>query len=134
MKLPNGMIVLPRIHSTYADGEFMGVVGRNTLQPDHDYLLIDLGYAPRCMHHADVLSWARSIGGDLPDRREGRLLWANRRDGQFADGAHWLSEQYAGDGDYAWCQYFDTGNQNINRKYDALLALAVRRVPLGGPT
>ena len=75
----------------------------------------------------DAMEWAKSIGGDLPNRCESALLFATKKD-QFVNEWHWTNEQHAGDSDYAWMQGFDNGYQNLTRKPNRYRARAVRRV------
>ncbi|QYG10346.1 DUF1566 domain-containing protein [Janthinobacterium sp. PAMC25594] len=72
-------------------------------------------------------AWARSIGGELPSRREQRLLFINLKD-EFKDEWYWSSEQ-AGPSN-AWIQGFDFGNQHYYRKSYEGRARAVRRLPI----
>ena len=70
--------------------------------------------------------WAASIGGELPDRQEAALIYANCK--PHVDGAwHWTSEQHTNES-YAWiCGFYD-GIQTGDRKDDYHAARAVRRV------
>ncbi|WP_237772445.1 DUF1566 domain-containing protein [Herbaspirillum robiniae] len=70
-------------------------------------------------------SWAKSIGGELPNRREQSLLIANLK-GEFKATWYWSSEP-SGDG-WAWCQSFSYGSQSIHHTGNALRARAVRRI------
>ncbi|MBB3256901.1 DUF1566 domain-containing protein [Paraburkholderia sp. WP4_3_2] len=77
------------------------------------------------------MEWAKSVGGDLPNRIEQAMLWANQRD-QFQKRAYWSNEQdddpyYSG---WAWYQYFDFGTQTTDVKSCELRARAVRRLPI----
>jgi hypothetical protein len=77
------------------------------------------------------MAWAKSIGGDLPNRIEQAMLWANHRD-QFQKAAYW-SNTPDDDPDYsgwAWCQYFCNGCQYRDRQDVELRARAVRRLPI----
>lgn len=71
--------------------------------------------------------WAGEQDGELPNRREQALLYANLKD-QFKPEAYWSSEQHADDDGWAWCQYFDYGSQLYLLKYVQLRARAVRRL------
>ncbi len=73
--------------------------------------------------------WAASQGGELPDRVEGALLFATLKD-EFKPEAYWTREQHAGDGGYAWCQFFINGGQYYLRKGTQLRARAVRRLTI----
>ncbi|MEB0029250.1 DUF1566 domain-containing protein [Undibacterium sp. RTI2.1] len=74
----------------------------------------------------DAMEWAKSIGGDLPNRCESALLFATMKD-QFKPVWHWTNEQYAGNAACAWVQGFGYGNQDGSRKSDEYSARAVRR-------
>lgn len=76
--------------------------------------------------HQDQLKWAESIGGDLPDRVEGALLFNQSAD-EFKKEAYWTNETHVREAGWAWCQHFYGGNQLYGSKDDALRARAVRR-------
>ena len=75
-----------------------------------------------------ALDWAESVGGELPDRVEGALLFAHAKD-HFQQEWYWTREQHAAYSDYAWYQSFSNGNQYITsyKRYQ-LRARAVRRL------
>ncbi|WGS53529.1 DUF1566 domain-containing protein [Paraburkholderia sp. D15] len=112
-----------------AEGEiYIGAVGDKNGDIYHVVLLPgDNDDAP----WADQLEWAKSIGGDLPNRIEQAMLFAGFRD-EFQKDAYWSNAPdtdtgYAG---WAWYQYFLTGSQSLNHKGNALRARAVRRLPI----
>jgi hypothetical protein len=70
-------------------------------------------------------TWAESVGGALPTRRELALLNANVRDA-FDGVYHWSADPDQ-DGQ-AWGQHFLRGYQTANRQSDEYHARAVRRV------
>lgn len=70
------------------------------------------------------MAWAESIGGRLPDRVEGALLFATMKD-EFKPEAYWTCEQHAASSDTAWCQTFNDGNQS---SYDTSFKLRARAV------
>ncbi len=74
--------------------------------------------------------WAKSVGGELPTRRELNLLRANLRE-LFKSDWYWSSESHASDSSCAWYQYFSDGTQDYDHKSAALRAVAVRRINLG---
>jgi hypothetical protein len=78
---------------------------------------------------AEQLEWAKSIGGDLPNRVEQAMLWANHRD-QFKEDWYWSNETHHRYDAYAWCQYFDGGSQLITHKVSSCRARAVRRLSI----
>ena len=114
------------------DGEiYIGSIGNQTGDVYHLILLV--GDNDRATHAAQ-LEWAKSIGGDLPNKLEAMMLFAHAKD-QFQETAYWVSETYIypddpEDLDYAWYQYFRYGYQDLNRKNDPLRARAVRRLPI----
>lgn len=76
------------------------------------------------------LDWAKSIGGDLPNRVEQAMLWANHRD-QFKDDWYWSNETHHRYDECAWCQLFGYGDQSYYHKgYYDCRARAVRRLPI----
>ena len=75
------------------------------------------------------LEWAKSIGGDLPNRIEQAMLWANHRD-QFKRDWYWSNETHHTESGWAWCQYFLSGYQDYGREGYELRARAVRRLPI----
>ena len=78
----------------------------------------------------NAMDWAKSIGGDLPDRAEGALLFAVMKD-EFDPEWYWLNEQHASDSDCAWCQDFSNGVQHYSHKNLMFRARAVRRIYIG---
>lgn len=109
-----------------AEGEiYIGAVGDKNgdyyhiilLPGDHEYDT-----------HASATEWARSIGGDLPNRIEQAMLWANHRD-QFEQDWYWSNETHHRDSACAWCQGFNSGYQGSYHKGNgSCRARAVRRV------
>ncbi|WP_051305072.1 DUF1566 domain-containing protein [Chitinilyticum litopenaei] len=77
----------------------------------------------------EQMDWAKSIGGDLPNRIEQAMLWARLRD-QFQENWYWSNETHHRDAGYAWSQDFSYGHQGNDRKSSALRARAVRRLPI----
>ena len=75
------------------------------------------------------MEWARTIGGDLPDRVEQALLFRDHK-AAFKETWYWSNTQHADYADYAWCQNFSHGHQNYNLKSVRLRARAVRRVAI----
>jgi len=73
------------------------------------------------------MKWAAEIGGDLPTRREQRVLGANAKSA-FKDARYWSREQHADNHDCAWFQNFDGGGQYCGHESYAGRARAVRRV------
>lgn len=77
----------------------------------------------------EQLDWAKSVGGELPNKQEGALLYANRSHA-YEKRWHWLREEYAGNAVYAWVQTFGDGGQDGDHKGGRYLACAVRRVAI----
>ena len=78
-----------------------------------------------------ALEWAKSIGGDLPNRIEQAMLWANHRD-QFQKEWYWSNETHHAESSWAWYQCFHDGSQGSYPKHLELRARAVRRVIVKG--
>jgi len=110
-----------------ADGEtYIGLIGAANGETYHVILLPGDNDNATWQKQMD---WAKSIGGDLPNRIEQAMLWANHRD-QFQEDAYWSNETHHSGSGYAWGQSFRDGNQGSYRKYYELRARAVRRLPL----
>jgi len=77
----------------------------------------------------ESLAWAESLGGQLPDRVEGALLFAHAKD-EFKAEAYWTREQHAANSACAWYQNFTSGYQYGNTTDYRLRARAVRRSPI----
>lgn len=74
------------------------------------------------------MEWAASIGGELPDRVEGALLFATMKD-EFKPEAYWTRERPA-DAGWAWYQTFFNGLQHYDNVDGKLRARALRREPI----
>lgn len=77
-----------------------------------------------------AMDFAKDAGGELPDRVEGALLFQTKEDDEFTDDWYWTREQYAGDESFAWCQYFDDGDQYGFHKGNECRVVLVRRVAI----
>ena len=110
-----------------AEGEiYVGCIGDADGNLHHVILLPgDNDDAP----HEAQLEWAKSIGGDLPNRIEQAMLWANHRD-QFKKDWYWSNEIHHSESGWAWFQYFVYGSQDFYGRGDGLRARAVRRLPI----
>lgn len=115
-----------------AEGEtYIGAIGNKSGDVYHLVLLPgDNDRAP----HAQQMEWAKSIGGDLPNKLEAAMLFANAKD-QFKPAWYWTNETLfdpdePDDTDYAWVQYFINGIQGYGHKYYGYRARAVRRLPI----
>lgn len=115
-----------------SEGEtYIGAIGDKSGDVYHLILLPgDADHAP----HAKQAKWAKSIGGELPNKLEAMMLFVHAKD-QFQDAAYWTGETFIDPDDedddaWAWYQGFGDGRQDYNRKNDALRARAVRRLVL----
>ena len=72
------------------------------------------------------MEWAKSIGGDLPDRVEQAMLYKHLPD-RFQKEWYWSNTQHSGHSSYAWYQNFNNGYQDSSYEYYELRARAVRR-------
>ncbi|PVX61273.1 DUF1566 domain-containing protein [Paraburkholderia unamae] len=112
-------IALPEL----AEGEiYVGLIGDATRKAHHVILL------PGDNDGAswnDQIEWAKSIGGDLPNRIEQAMLWANHRD-QFKKDWYWSNEEESAG--WAWFQLFSYGTQHYLAHDGELRARAVRRL------
>lgn len=75
------------------------------------------------------MAWAKSIGGDLPNRIEQAMLWATHRD-LFQKDWYWSNEKHASGSGFAWYQRFSYGTQDYDAISYKLRARAVRRLPI----
>ena len=75
------------------------------------------------------MDWAKSIGGDLPNRIEQALLFKHLKD-HFKPEWYWSNTLHASNSDYAWGQYFGSGNQRGSYTDNKCRARAVRRLPI----
>jgi hypothetical protein len=75
------------------------------------------------------MEWAKSIGGDLPDRAE-QALFNKYMLEEFQKDWYWSNTQHAGTSNYAWCQYFKDGGQGYYGKSCECRARSVRRVAI----
>ncbi len=74
-----------------------------------------------------AMDWAKSLGGDLPNRIEQGLLFATLKD-QFQEDWYWSNTLHASDARFAWCQGFSYGGQNDGTVGSHCRARAVRRL------
>ena len=108
-----------------ADGEiYIGAIGDAAGNLHHVILLPgDNDDAP----NEAQIEWAKSIGGDLPNRIEQAMLWANHRD-QFKKDWYWSNETHHSESNWAWYQHFYDGYQDLIHLRSELRARAVRRL------
>ena len=76
---------------------------------------------------SEAMAWASKVGGQIPDRQEQALLYANCKQHLQAVW-HWSSQTHESDASSAWYCYFIHGGQNGLRKSYEGAAVAVRRV------
>ena len=96
---------------------------------EQDYHLFILPGEAENVTWAKAKEWAKKAGGDLPTRREQRVLFANAKD-EFKPDWYWSGEQNSSNSAYAWSQYFLTGYQRDDDRSYSLRARAVRRLPI----
>ena len=128
-KQPNVLQIIPGHRSD--DGRYAGIA-RNYADDGvlgYDVTLLNAKPPKKRMTWQEAMDWAKSIGADLPTRKELALLFANLAD-EFEPEAYWSNEPNAGVASYAWSQYFSNGRQWLIPKDYELLAVAVRRVPI----
>jgi len=113
----------------FDDGRYAGMARNYDGGPAHDLVLLKAKSPEISMTWQAAMDWAKSIGADLPTRKEQALLFANLGD-EFQNDAYWSNEPYAGNADYAWYQNFAYGDQWHSHKSHELLAVAVRRIPI----
>lgn len=105
---------------------YAGVVLDSTGHIKHHLILLpDRPMAP--MGWQAAMAWAASLGGQLPDRQEHRLLCANCMPQGEPRTWHWLSEAHEENHDLAWFGNFERGTQSFFRKIDNGAAVVVRR-------
>ncbi len=111
-----------------------------SLKPGEHYAGIILGKDGESSYHLillpedkddinwdSALTWAKEAGGELPNRREQALLYANLKE-HFQAAWYWSNTQHASGSACAWCQSFTYGGQNFDTKSSELRARAVRRL------
>ena len=106
--------------------QYAGLILGKEGKPDYHVFLID-AKPESDMTWSNALEWARTVGGQLPDRSEQSLLFANQKE-SFDKTWHWSREKDADNTDYAWMQSFYYGYQGSYHESNKLRARAVRRV------
>ena len=77
-----------------------------------------------------AMDWAKEKGGDLPNRVEQSLLFADHKD-EFKEDWYWSNTTHTKEAEWAWCQYVGGGSQGTNHKSDDVCrARAVRRLEI----
>jgi hypothetical protein len=121
------VVEIPSMKVDLREGErYAGLILKSDGTPSHHVVLMP-GWTESNWDAA--VAWALALGGDLPDRCEQSLLYANLKS-EFEPCYHWSREQLAGNPDYAWMQHFDGGSQLCSLKSGQYRARAVRRLPI----
>jgi len=114
-------------------GHFAGIVAGG--DSERDYALIVGAEAEGELNWEHAVAWAKNLRTHdfddwaLPTRREQAVLFGNAKT-FFDDDWCWSGEQYAGNAEYAWCQGFNDGYQDLSHELNKLRARAVRRVTI----
>lgn len=107
------------------DGEiYIGLIGNASGEAYHLVLLP--GDNDDATWQAQM-DWAKSIGGDLPNRIEQAMLWVGHRD-KFQKDWYWSNESRHNNSSWSWCQTFRNGDQVTSHEGSELRARAVRRI------
>ena len=104
---------------------YAGIVLAEDGEPAHHLILLP-GEAED-LNWEDAKSWATEQGGELPTRQEQALLFANLKS-QFKPNWHWSNQAHETNSAWAWCQAFNSGDQNYDVQDLELRARAVRRL------
>jgi hypothetical protein len=123
---------LPRIGTEIDGGIYAGLVsGFNEIEADYPIIVL-----PGRMDRGEwkqAMDWAKGQGGELPNRREAAVVWANlgiAKTGLFEDAWYWTREENPSGADCAFFQSFDYGDSIWIRKSNDCRAFAVRRLIL----
>jgi hypothetical protein len=109
-----------------------GEIYVGTIITRHDgYHLILLPGQVESENWARAMMWAKSVGGELPNRIESAILFATLKD-QFEDTWYWASEELVSGSVFAWGQSFEVGYQCYNHKSLNRRARAIRRLDIEG--
>lgn len=119
-------ITVPAADIELAEGEiYAGLILNDDGTPAHHLVLLPGDHEDTTWQAA--VDWAKSIGGELPTRREQSLLFANGKQ-YFEQDWYWSSELHASEPSYAWCQDFSYGGQYGGHLYRQCRARSVRRL------
>lgn len=109
-----------------AEGEtYVGLIGNHLGEAYH--LILLPGDNDDATWQAQM-EWAKSIGGDLPDRVEQAMLFKHFK-GEFKEDWYWSNTAGNDKASWAWYQGFNHGFQGSYGTNDEFRARAVRRVP-----
>jgi hypothetical protein len=118
------VLSIPLAHIELQHGErYAGLIVGDDGKPSHHLILL-LGDG-ESLNWKKAQEWAKAQGGELPNRREQALLYANLK-GEFQPAWYWSSERYSAAS--AWSQGFGYGYQDNYRQNGELRARAVRRL------
>lgn len=115
------------------------------LRPDEQYAGLVLKYDGTPSHHLVLMAerpdrrltwegakdWASKVDGGLPTRRELPLIYAHCC-AHIRHAGYWSSEVFEANASSAWCCHLGDGYQLARPKFDEAIAIAVRRIPIGG--
>ena len=118
-------ITAPAIGQPWPGIQGSAYVGISSDKNGQPYALVLLADKPeKDVNWTQAVDWAKRVGGELPNRVDGALMFANIPE-LFERRLHWLSEQYSSC--TAWHQYFFDGSQDYELKKFEARARAVRR-------
>ena len=115
-----------------SEGEiYIGAIGNKI--GDVYHLILLAGESDRAPQEKQI-EWAKSIGGDLPNKLEAMMLFVHAKD-QFELDAYWTNETFIDPDDpeddaWAWSQGFFYGCQDDYPEGAEFRARAVRRLPI----
>ena len=118
-------VKIPAVEIQLAEGERLAGAIHNDDGTVAHYVILLPGDESK--DFADANEWAKSLGAELPSRREQALLYANLK-GEFQSAYYWSSEQHSGHSDYAWVQSFGSGYQYCHHESSKYRCRAVRRL------
>jgi len=100
------------------------ILGKNG---EPDYHLVLLPGEASAVNWANAKAFAKKAGGELPNRCEQSLLFANLKE-EFKGDWYWSNTLHASDASSAWCQGFSFGTQLSRHIGSQCRARAVRRL------
>lgn len=106
---------------------YAGIVLDEAGEPGHHLILLR-GEAED-ISWEDAKKWAADQGGELPNRQEQAILYANLKS-HFSPNWYWSSQAHETESSWAWCQTFGYGRQSGYHETNELRARAVRRIPI----
>lgn len=95
-----------------------------------DYHLVLLQGRATDLTWEEAKSWAESLGGSLPTRRDFTVLYSALKPNFDRDGWYWSDERQDVRPNCAWAQAFCDGSQAGCHKSNEFHACAVRRIHL----